>query len=67
MSEETKGTGKEETGVCCKPEDMQKFFRKMAACCSGPGDTPDCKAMMQSMKEKFCGQKTEATKKGCGD
>jgi hypothetical protein len=69
MSEETKDTctGKETTEACCKPGDMQKFFQKMAACCSGQGDMPDCKAMMEGMKAKFCGQKTEKTKTGCGD
>lgn len=69
MGEKTKetSTGKEEPGGCCKPENMQKFFEKMAACCPDQGDTADCMAMMQKMKAKFCGQKTGENKTGCGD
>jgi hypothetical protein len=68
MNEETKntGTGDETSGACCNPEDMQKFFQKMATCCSGQGDFSDCKAMMEAMKEKFCGKKTEKPGTGCG-
>jgi hypothetical protein len=67
MSEETKNTGTEEktTKTCCPPGAMQDFFRKMSPFCSGMGDTPDCMAMMKSMKEKCCGQESEGTKTGC--
>jgi hypothetical protein len=69
MSEETKNTGTEKktAKTCCPAGAMQDFFQNMAPFCSGLGETPDCKAMMKSMAEKFCGQASEESKTGCGN
>jgi hypothetical protein len=68
MSEETKKTGTEKktAKTCCPPGAMRDFFQNMAPFCSGLSRTPDCKAMMKSMAEKFCGRQSEGTNAGCG-
>ena len=65
MTNDESGDGKKKAEGnkfgCCNPENLDKMFEMMKACCQGRDDLANCSAMMKNMMGMCSGSKATNT------